>query len=259
MSGTVHSDKECPACGTDKVSYWKDIDTWLCEECSYVMGASASLPPTPDSPEETATAKHKDQDWEASISVTDNSEANLVDVISQVEEAADNLTLNNEQTVHAAEIVTDAWKTNFMHGRTMTDTVGATLYAASREFEQSIPPSIVAEEIESDPQSVKDTYQQLKMELNLDIDPPTPTEYLVYICQELNLSKEVENRARDILAGYRSGGNPIGIAAAALYEADPSEKSELTLQAAGEATGLAKETIWRHSKKIREIDATHSE
>ena len=244
----------CPACSADNLSYWEELETWICDDCSYVVETGISDSSTPDFSGDIDGDEINDQAWNQSISVKDKSESNLVEVLSQVEEVADELVLSHELAIRAAEIVVEAWTANFMHGRTKPDTVGAAVYAASREIQQGIPPAIIANNIESDQQSVKDTYQQLKAELNLDIDPPTSTEYLSHICQELDLTEEVTMTAETILDGYHAGGNPVGIAAAAVYVGSNKEGNELTLREAAEATGLTKETIWRQASKIRDAN-----
>jgi transcription initiation factor TFIIIB Brf1 subunit/transcription initiation factor TFIIB len=252
MSESFTLDEKCPACGAEEINYWEELETGICDHCSYVVEATVSNRSTLDFSENIDGDKINDQAWHQSISVKDKSEADLVEVLSQVEEVADELVLSQELTVRAAEIVVEAWKANFMHGRTKPDTVGASVYAASREMQQSIPPAIIADKIEPDRQSVKDTYQQLKAELQLDIDPPNSTEYLGHIYQELDLTADLTTTAEMVLDGYYTGGNPAGIAAAAIYVVSNNEGNDLTLREAAEVTGLTKETIWRHASKIRE-------
>lgn len=243
--------EECPACSADNLSYWEELETWICDDCSYVVETGVSNSSTPDFSEDIDGDEINDRAWDQSISVKDKSEANLVEILSLVEEVTDELALSHELAIRAAEIAVEAWKANFMHGRTKPDTVGASVYAASREMQQGIPPAIIANNINSNQQSVKDTYQQLKAELNLDIDPPSSTEYLGHICQELDLPAEVATTTETVLDGYHAGGNPVGIAAAAVYVVSNNEGNELTLRQAAEAIGLTKETIWRQASQIR--------
>jgi transcription initiation factor TFIIIB Brf1 subunit/transcription initiation factor TFIIB len=246
--------EECPGCGAENITYWEELDTWICDDCSYVVEARISNTSTPDFSEDIDGDEIADQAWDQSISVKDKSEANLVEVLSQVEKVADELLLSHELAIRGAEIIVEAWQANFMHGRTKPDTVGAAVYAASREMQQGIPPAIIANQIESEQQTIKDTYQQLKTDLNLNIDPPSATEYLEHICQELDLTAEVAKTAEMLLDGYHAGGNPVGIAAAAVYVVSNNEGNELTLRGVAEVTGLTKETIWRQASKIREAD-----
>lgn len=252
MSGSPASSEKCPACGDEKISYWDELETEICDHCSFVVETGVSKTSTPDFSQRIGGDEINGLAWEQSISVKDKSEANLVEVLSQVEDVSDELALSHKLTIRAAEVVVEAWKTNFMHGRTKPDTVGASIYAASREIQQGIPPAIIADKIESDPPSVKNTYQQLRSELQLDIDPPNSAEYLRHICQELNLPRDVAMTADTVLDGYHAGGNPVGIAVAAVYVVLDNEENGLTLRETAEVTGLTKETIWRQVSKIRE-------
>jgi transcription initiation factor TFIIB len=244
--------EECPGCGAENITYWEELETWICDDCSYVIEMSTSKTSSPTLPKDLNRNKVEEETWSQSISVKDKSEANLVDVLSQVETISDELALPGELAIRAAEVVVEAWKINFMHGRTKPDTVGASVYAASREAQQGIPPAIIADKIESDRKTVKKTYQQLKTELQLNIDPPRPLEYLEHICYELNLPSGAKKTAEEILAGHSAGGNPVGIAAAGVYVASEIEGEDLTLRRAAKVTDLTKETIWRQAERIRE-------
>lgn len=244
--------EECPACGAETISYWEELDKCVCDDCSYVIESSTSQTSSLNLSTDMDRSEVEEETWSQSISVKDKSEANLVDVLSQVETVSDRLELPDELAIRAAEVVAEAWKINFMHGRTKPDIVGASVYAASREAQQGIPPAIIADKIESDRKTVKKTYQKLKTELQLNIDPPRPTEYLGHICLELNLPSRVEKTAEEILAGHQAGGNPVGIAAAGVYVASEIDGEELTLRKAAKVTDLTKETIWRQAERIRE-------
>lgn len=252
MSGPISPVEECPACGVEQVSRWEELKAWVCEECSYVVNTAAAKSATPDFSTDTRGEEVDNRNWDQVISVEDKSEANLVEVLSETERVSDELGLSEEITLRAAEIVVEAWKANFMHGRTMPDTVAASVYAASREVQRGVPPAIIADNIKSNQQSIKSTYQQLKSELRLDIDPPSPTEYLSHICRECNLPEEVVQIAEELVEEHHTGGNPVGIAAAACYEAANTEEIDLTLRVAAEVVGLTKETIWRHTSKLRQ-------
>ena len=245
MSESAASIEDCPACEAESVSYWEELEAWICDDCSYAVGQLSSETTIPEFSPDVDESPTDDQDWNRYVSARDKSEENLVEVLSHVEEFA----LPTE--LRAAEIVTEAWKQNFMHGRTKPDTVGASVYAASREAQQAIPPAAIADQLTSGRQSIKNTYRQLKSELQLDIAPPRPTEYLGHICRELDLPDEVETAAEKILVGTDTGGNPVGIAAAAVYVSVSTDGSDVTLRKAAAVTGLTKETIWRHASKLR--------
>lgn len=252
MSDSAVPAEECPACGSEQMSYWEGLQTWICDECSYVIDESPAEMSSPIHSDEVEDEDSTDKTWKQSISITDTSEANLVELLTQVEDLADTLSLSTELTTRAAEISVEAWETNFMHGRSQPDTVGAAVYAASRELQRAVPPATIATAVASDCQSIKDTYRKLKSELQLEIAPPQGMEYVGHICRELNLSDDIAATAETLLENHSASGNPVGIAAAAVYVAAHLEGNEVTLREAADITGLTKETIWRQADDLRE-------
>jgi len=255
MSDSTAPAEECPSCGVTTMTFWEDLETWVCDDCSYVIGAEVAGISTQDLSANIIENGINNDNWEQSISVKDKSEQNLVEVLGRVEKVIEELEVAKEMEIRAAEIVVEAWEINFMHGRTMPDTVGGSVYAASRELQHGIPPAIIAKQNSTDQESVKQTYQRLKKELQLDIAPPTSAEYLHHICRELNLPSEVETTAEMVLDGYYTGGNPVGIAAAAIYIVSKDQGNKVSLREISEIIGLTKETIWRQVSKIREMTA----
>lgn len=258
MSRTDAPSEECPACGSQSILYRGNLDAWICENCSYVVEETESRSSIPNLRTDFDEEDGRDRRWDHSIPVKDKSEANLIDVLQQVDKLADNLGVNDNLGIRAAEISVEAWKINFMHGRSKSGTVGASMYAASREMQHGIPPQFIADQIESDRKSLKSTYRKLKSELNLAVVPPSPTEYISHICNHLDLTDSVEKEAKGELADYRGGGNPVGVAAAGVYLSANQSGYDLTLRTVSRAVGLTKETIWRHSENIREIVSQQS-
>jgi len=184
--------------------------------------------------------------WESQIAVRDKSEANLVDALSRTEAIGDALSLPEEQVIRSAELVAKAWETNFMHGRSLERTIGAVIYAVSREADTALPPAMIAEVVETDKASIKQMFQKLNRELKLEIGPPTPKQFITVICTGLGLPGEVEVTARDVLNQRESkGGNPVGVAAAAVYISCDQTGITITLKEVAQLTGLTKETVWR--------------
>ena len=245
--------EQCPACGAESFSHQAAIESWICAECSYVFD-SGDLPSVSGSSklaEEPTDDEAGKIDWESQIAVSDNSEVNLVEALSRTEAVADAVELSDERTLRAGEMIAEAWQTNFMHGRSQERTIGAVIYAVSREVDAALPPAMIAKEMTVDKTSIKQTFQTLCQELNLDIGPPVPREFVAAISEEIGLPAKVEPAAKDILQQQdASGGNPIGIAAAAVYLSYDEEEPKLTLKQLAKITGLTKETIWRQKEPL---------
>lgn len=236
--------EECPACGDASLSYREPIESWLCDGCSYVLDSEAVS--TASETDGETSADTEPVDWESQIAVSDTAEANLIDALSRTEAVADAVGLSDERTLRAGEVIAEAWQTNFMHGRSQERTIGAIIYAVSREVDAALPPALIADAVEADRGPIKQTFQEVSHELDLDIGPPVPREFVAAINGELELPADIERRARQILNQQEtSGGNPIGIAAAAIYVACEHSDVAVTLKELAAVTGLTKETIWR--------------
>ena len=259
MTGSNEQPSRCPACDTASLSYQEHIESWLCNECSYVVDSDSLLTETGDTYDSVYDTLEVEEsepvNWESQIAVRDKSEANLVDALSRTEAISDALSLPEEQMIRSAELVAKAWETNFMHGRSLERTIGAVIYAVSREVDTALPPAMIAEVVETDKSSIKQMFQKLNRELKLEIGPPTPKQFITVICTGLNLPGEVEVTARDVLNQRESkGGNPVGVAAAAVYISCDQTDTGVTLKEIAQLIGLTKETVWRRKSKFNVED-----
>lgn len=255
MSDPSDHNRLCPACGSEDVSYWEGIESYICNECSCVLDADTQSHqtnrPTIEPASESSTAETNEAEWKQRITVTDQSEANLVTILSLAETLVDDIALTEKVATRAAEIIVEAWKENFTHGRKKEHVIAAAVYIASRETNNAVPPGRIADAIDTDKQSVKRTYITLKKQQGFDLQPPTPDEYIEWICNALDLPSKIDDEARCVLSDSSgSAGNPIGLAAASIYIAANKQSKNITFRQAADATKLTKETIWKHSSKI---------
>jgi len=238
---------QCPVCSGVSVSYQAEIESWLCDGCSYVLD-SETVSTASKTAEET-TADTEQVDWESQIAVSDTAEANLIEALSRTEAVANAVGLSDERTLRAGEVIAEAWRTNFMHGRSQERTIGATIYAVSREDDEALPPAMIAEEMAINKPEIKQSFQTLNKELKLDIGPPMACKFVASICGHLELPANIEPRAKHLLQQHDSGGgNPIGIAAAAVYATCDQSSVNVTLKNLAQVVGLTKETIWRQKE-----------
>lgn len=254
MSSNNTDPGECACCEATDLQYWESEEVWTCSNCHYVVDGNEN-PPEPvvsgANTQRDGTVADEERPWQASVSVTDNSEANLLSALTETEEIADRLNHCAETTVRAGEIVTEAWQSNFMHGRTVDSTVAAALYLAEREVGSPRPPAIVATEAGIDKASLKNVYMDLKQVQEADVGPPSSTEYVDYISDYLDLTQECKSEAESILAEEAECiGNPVGAAAGSVYLAAQRSSHEVSLQQAATVVGMAKETIWRHADRL---------
>lgn len=249
----------CPICDSSSVVYREDLAVWTCDDCSGVFEDS-EFPLSVEKVRQVQTLEQSEnesdsQQWSNQIAPKDNSEANLVRYLETVEELTHELTLTSEIEIRAAEITTEAWKSNFMHGRSSEESVGACLYLASRECGYSVPPGLISDALQQEKSAIKHTYKHLKSELDIEPKPATPAEFVPYICESLQLPTCYEEDALTLLTHNNiPGGNPIGVAAGAIYLVGKHETDGPTQRELALTTDLTKETIYRKSSELSEYD-----
>jgi transcription initiation factor TFIIB len=96
--------------------------------------------------------------------------------------------------------------------------------------------------------SIARTYRLLVDELNIDLDPANPHEFVSRFADSLGVDDETEARAHEIATesveeGLHSGVNPAGIAAGAVYLADSDRYAGLTQREVAEVAGVSTVTI----------------
>lgn len=227
----------------------------VCSECYAVVDNVSRVDDTgrieESDREDQQHQEEIEEDWTHSVPIKDKSEENLVEVLAQVEEISSNLSLPDSAVIRGGEIITEAWESNFMHGRSKEKAVSAAVYAASRECQYSVPPGVIAKLADIEKRRLKKTFRQLRATQNLDIDPSTPVEYIDYICTQLELHAGVGEQAEKLIEEIKpSGANPVGIAGAAVYQANKADGESVTLREIAGATAMTKETVWRHTKRF---------
>jgi transcription initiation factor TFIIB len=101
------------------------------------------------------------------------------------------------------------------------------------------------------------TYRYIVRELNLEIAPADPESYIPRFASDLDLSDEVERRARDLVedgreAGLLSGKSPVGLAAAAVYAAALLCNEKVTQSQVSEVASISEVTIRNRYKELLE-------
>jgi len=258
MSGPSDQPDSCPACGAASLSYQEPIESWLCDECSYVVD-SDSVPTDTCEPSGVVDDTSQNRGVRSSrLGVTDRREGQNLSRISSTHSRERKRSLVNycstkDQVIRSGELIAKAWQTNFMHGRSQERTIGAVVYAVSREADWALPPAMIAEVVEADKGAIKQTFQKLNRDLDLDIDPPVPSEFVTAIISKLEIPAKIEPVTKHKLRQYdASGSNPIGIAAAGVYITCIQTGVNITLVDLAQVVGLTKETIWRQKKTLLE-------
>jgi transcription initiation factor TFIIB len=163
--------------------------------------------------------------WQNRARTGDSKERGLKAMLSEVQRMVAALDLPDDDHGVAAVICRRASAEDLLPGRSYEGIATAAVYTAIRQaglpqdLEALMQVSRLTDEIR-----IKRTYRYLVRELELEVPPPDPRDYLPRLCSELNLSQETKrfttNLLKDVMeAGIHSGKHPVGIAAAALYVA----------------------------------------
>ena len=151
-----------------------------------------------------------------------------------------------------ATSLTSLWVTFSLQSR-------AAVYAAARQT--GTPRSIdeVANVSRIDEMEFKRTYRYIVRELNLQIQPADPEDYVARFASDLGISDESERRARELLRtakrkGLHSGKSPVGLAAAAIYAGPLLTNEKVTQAEVSEVAQVSEVTIRNRYHELLEAE-----
>ena len=186
--------------------------------------------------------------WNERFRTRDSKERNLKQALGEIDRMASALGLPDNVRETASVIYRRALDEDLLPGRSIEGVATSALYAAARKA--GTPRSL--DEISSVSRVAKDeiarTYRYVVRELNLEIQPADPKSYVPRFVSDLDVSEEVERRARDLLdtateKGIHSGKSPVGLAAAAVYAAALLSNEKVTQSEVSEVADISEVTI----------------
>jgi transcription initiation factor TFIIB len=173
---------------------------------------------------EKRSQMHRLRKWQERIRTKDAGERNLQFALSEIDRMASALGVPRSVREVASVIYRRALNEDLIRGRSIEGVATSTLYAACRQ--EGIPRSLeeVAEVSRVDQKEIGRTYRYISQELNLEMKPVDPKQYVPRFCSDLDVSEEVKSKANEIIdttaeQGLLSGKSPTGYAAAAIYAA----------------------------------------
>ncbi len=186
--------------------------------------------------------------WQNRIRTSGSKERNLQFALGEIDRMASSLNVPESSREIASMIYRRALDENLLPGRSIEAVSASALYAACRQ--ENIPRSLdeISEVSRVDKQEVARTYRYIARQLNLEIGPTNPAQFVPRFASELNLSEEVQQRAIDIIEetaekGLLSGKSPTGYAAAAIYLASILCNDKRTQKEVAEAANVTEVTI----------------
>ena len=173
---------------------------------------------------EKRSQMHRLRKWQERIRTKDAGERNLQFALSEIDRMASALGVPRSVREVASVIYRRALNEDLIRGRSIEGVSTSALYAACRK--EGIPRSLeeISEVSRVERKEIGRTYRYISQELGLEMKPVDPKKYVPRFCSELQLSKEVQSKADEIIEttsekGLLSGKSPTGFAAAAIYAA----------------------------------------
>ncbi|MGA3060658.1 MAG: hypothetical protein ABSD92_09850 [Candidatus Bathyarchaeia archaeon] len=140
-------------------------------------------------------------------------------------------------------------------------TVAALIHLTLKEYNKLRPLKEISKELSLDPREVMKQAWLLNKTLNTQKEPiriqrRTAVDYLHEYAGKISEDKELIVNAENILMKIkRSGGNPIGLAAGAFYNACKKKKNKISKEKIGETFRISERTVYANEVRIRKLVA----
>ncbi|MFC7154691.1 transcription initiation factor IIB family protein [Halomarina halobia] len=195
--------------------------------------------------------------WNERFRTRDSKERNLKQALGEIDRMASALGLPENVRETASVIYRRALNEDLLPGRSIEGVATAALYAAARQAGTPRSLDEVTMVSRIDKMELTRTYRYIIRQLNLEIKPADPESYVPRFASDLDLSDEVERRARELLrnardTGLLSGKSPVGLAAAAIYAAALLSNEKVTQSQVSEVANISEVTIRNRYKELLE-------
>jgi len=173
---------------------------------------------------EKRTQMNRLRKWQERVRTKDAGERNLQFALSETDRMASALGVPRSVREVASVIYRRALSEDLIRGRSIEAVAASALYAACRK--EGIPRSLeeVTHVARVERKEIGRAYRYIARELELGMRPVDPQKYVPRFCSALDLSEEVQSKAKEVVEastaeGLLSGKSPTGYAAAAIYAA----------------------------------------
>jgi transcription initiation factor TFIIB len=197
--------------------------------------------------------------WNERFRTRDSKERNLKQALGEIDRMASALGLPESVRETASVIYRRALDENLLPGRSIEGVATSSLYAAARQAgtPRSLDEITGVSRVEKD--EIARTYRYVVRELGLEVKPADPESYVPRFASDLELSEEVERRARELLStakekGVHSGKSPVGLAAAAVYAASLLSNEKVTQNEVSDVANISEVTIRNRYHELLEAE-----
>ncbi len=195
--------------------------------------------------------------WHQRIKVNSSLDRNLSVALHELNNLATKLGLPQHVKETAALIYREAATKNLIRGRSIGSIVAAAIYTACRMEKMPRTLDEIANISGIPKKKIGRSYRQLRKDLQLNLSPPDPFQYIHQFVEKLKLDKRVEMKSHEIVrlaleSGEIGGKGPTGIAAAAVYIAALLNGQPKTQKEIAKVAGVTEVTIRNRYKEIVE-------
>ncbi len=198
--------------------------------------------------------------WDERFRATDSKDRNLKQALGEIDRMASALGLPENVRETAGVTYRRALEEELLPGRSIEGMATAALYAATRMggVTRSIDEVSAVSRVET--LEVKRSYRYLSRELELEIEPTNPKQFIGRLASKLDCTDETEHLARELLddaidQAVHSGKHPMGMAASALYGAGKLANDGMTQDDVSAVANVSKVTIRNRYREIMEAAA----
>jgi len=197
--------------------------------------------------------------WNERFRTRDSKERNLKQALGEIDRMASALGLPKNVRETASVIYRRALEEDLLPGRSIEGVASASLYAAARQAGTPRSLDEIAAVSRVEKMELTRTYRYVVRKLSLEIAPADPESYVPRFASDLDLSEEVERRARQLIEAARedgrlSGKSPVGLAAAAVYAAALLTNKRVTQGEVSEIANVSEVTIRNRYKELLEAE-----
>lgn len=200
--------------------------------------------------------------WDERFRTKTNQERNLKQALGEIDRMGSTLELPEHVRETAGVLYRRALEEELLLGRSIEGMASACLYGAARQA--GIPRSLseMSDVSRVEKRCIQRAYRYIVQELELEIAPTNPKEYVGRFTSKLDLSEETARVARDLLEtaiaqGVHSGKSPVGLAASAIYAASHLTNESVTQQCVSEVAQVSKVTIRDRYQELLDVQTNN--
>lgn len=165
---------------------------------------------------------HRLRKWQERIRAAEPGEGNLQFALGEIDRMASSLGVPRSVRERASVVYRHALAANLVHGRSIEAVATTALYVACRKAEISRSLDELAEVARVDRTEAGRAYRDVIQELDVEMEPVDPKEFVPRFCSALDLPEPVREKANEIIdatveEGAHVGKSPPAIAAGAIY------------------------------------------